>query len=619
VECGYGDGDEITDTGYVGSSSSKNLTTYFRHSFVVANPASVGALTLRLRRDDGAVVYLNGQEVFRSNLPAGTITHTTPASAAADDDGETWFSQTLTPAQSVLQSGINGVAVEIHNSSGTSSDISFDFELTGVEIAVQEIAVEQPAGTGLTDGTAVLDCGSLNLGAAPATFTVTLKNPGTADLTGLVLTVDGPDHADFTVGNLGATTLTSNGTTTFTVAFTPGAAGTRTAALHLASNDTDENPFDIVLTGIGVAVPEIAVEQPAGTGLTDGTASLDCGSLNLGAVPASFTFTVKNSGTADLGGLALTVDGPDHADFTVSSLGATTLTPNGTTTFTVAFAPGAAGTRTAALHLASNDADENPFDIALTGAGVAVPEIAVEQPARTGLTSGTASLDCGSLNLGAAPATFTFTVKNPGTANLAGLALTVNGPDHADFTVGSLGATTLAPNETTTFAVTFAPGAAGPRTAALHLASNDADENPFDIALTGTGRVPVESWRFANFGISDNTGNAANDADPDGDGLANLIEYGFGMNPNAPDNHQLACQKSGDSFALVYPRNLAATDLTFVIEGSSDLGVAEPWLTVAVDEEILSITAGIQQVKATLVHPPETPGVFLRVRLSLIP
>ena len=617
VECGYGDGDEITDTGYTGSSSSKNLTTYFRHSFVVANPASVGTLTLRLRRDDGAVVYLNGQEVFRSNLPAGTITHTTPASAAADDDGETWFSQTLTPTQSVLQSGINGVAVEIHNSSGTSSDISFDFELTGVEIAVPEIAVEQPAGTGLTDGTAVLDCGSLNLGAAPATFTVTVKNPGTADLTGLALTVDGPDHADFTVSGLGATTLAPNETTTFTVSFAPGAAGTRTAALHLASNDADENPFDIALTGTGIAVPEIAVEQPAGTDLTSYTASLDCGSLNLGAAPATFTVTVKNPGTADLTGLALTVNGPNHADFTVGSLGATTLASNETTTFTVSFAPGAAGTRTAALHLASNDADENPFDIAITGIGVAVPEIAVEQPAGTGLTDGAAVLDCGSLNLGVAPATFTVTVKNPGTADLTDLALTVDGPDHTDFTAGSLGATTLAPNETTTFTVSFAPGAAGTRTAALHLASNDADEDPFDIALTGTGRVPVESWRLANFGISESTGTAANDADPDGDGLSNLIEYGFGMNPNVPDNHQLTCQKSGDSLALVYPRNLAATDLMFVIEGSSDLGVAVPWLTVAVDEEILGTTAGIQQVKATLVFPPEAPGVFLRVRMSL--
>ena len=41
--------------------------------------------------------------------------------------------------------------------------------------------------------------------------------------------------------------------------------------------------------------------------------------------------------------------------------------PNGTTTFTLRFAPATAGAKTAALHIASNDADENPFDIALTG------------------------------------------------------------------------------------------------------------------------------------------------------------------------------------------------------------------------------------------------------------
>ena len=46
--------------------------------------AAVGGLTLRLLRDDGAVVYLNGTEVVRSNMPTGTIAYTTRASSAAE-------------------------------------------------------------------------------------------------------------------------------------------------------------------------------------------------------------------------------------------------------------------------------------------------------------------------------------------------------------------------------------------------------------------------------------------------------------------------------------------------------------------------------------------------------
>ncbi len=132
VECGYGDGDEVTNVGYVGTSSAKNITTYFRRSFNVTNPASFSELNIRLKRDDGAVVYLNGQEVFRSNMPTGTITHSSPAALAADveDDGNTWFTQALTPAQYTLNAGTNVIAVEIHNISASSTDISFDLELT---------------------------------------------------------------------------------------------------------------------------------------------------------------------------------------------------------------------------------------------------------------------------------------------------------------------------------------------------------------------------------------------------------------------------------------------------------------------------------------------------------
>ena len=131
AECGYGDGDEVTNVGYVGSSSSKNITTYFRHGFNVTNPAAFSGLTIRLKRDDGAVVYLNGQEVFRSNMPAGAVTAATLATAA-DDDGNTWFTQTLVPAQYTLNAGINVLAVEIHNYAASSSDISFDLELTAI-------------------------------------------------------------------------------------------------------------------------------------------------------------------------------------------------------------------------------------------------------------------------------------------------------------------------------------------------------------------------------------------------------------------------------------------------------------------------------------------------------
>jgi hypothetical protein len=75
-----------------------------------------------------------------------------------------------------------------------------------------------------------------------------------------------------------------------------------------------------------------------------------------------------------------------------------------------------------------------------------------------------------------------------GLANLVNLGLSKSGMNTVDFSLSSLSTPTLAPGESTTFTVTFAPGAgaSGARTASLQVASNDSDENPFDIALSGT-------------------------------------------------------------------------------------------------------------------------------------
>ena len=82
AELGYGDGDEQTVVGYGGNANAKFITTWFRRSFDVANPANWLSLSLRARYDDGAAVYLNGVEVLRGNLPGGAIGPGTLASAS---------------------------------------------------------------------------------------------------------------------------------------------------------------------------------------------------------------------------------------------------------------------------------------------------------------------------------------------------------------------------------------------------------------------------------------------------------------------------------------------------------------------------------------------------------
>jgi len=76
------------------------------------------------------VIYLNGTEVLRDNMPVGTITPSTLASAAVSDSDETIFFTRLI-ASSSLVDGTNWLAVEVHQSGGNSSDLSFDLRLTG--------------------------------------------------------------------------------------------------------------------------------------------------------------------------------------------------------------------------------------------------------------------------------------------------------------------------------------------------------------------------------------------------------------------------------------------------------------------------------------------------------
>ncbi len=129
AQFGYGDGDEATVVSFGGNSAAKYPTTYYRTAFNIQNAAGVTKLTVKLLRDDGGVVYLNGAEIFRSNMPETDITYATLASTTVGGaDESTFYENQVDP--SLLVEGRNVLAVEIHQvSTSTSSDTSFDLEL----------------------------------------------------------------------------------------------------------------------------------------------------------------------------------------------------------------------------------------------------------------------------------------------------------------------------------------------------------------------------------------------------------------------------------------------------------------------------------------------------------
>jgi lysophospholipase L1-like esterase len=121
-----------TAVGYGANPANKYITTYFRHQFVVPSGITYTNLIVRLNRADGAVVYLNGQELYRVNLPAGSITNQTLATLLVNDtsDVANYYYASNAPT-AFLTAGTNVIAVEIHKDSPSNGGITFDLELFG--------------------------------------------------------------------------------------------------------------------------------------------------------------------------------------------------------------------------------------------------------------------------------------------------------------------------------------------------------------------------------------------------------------------------------------------------------------------------------------------------------
>lgn len=114
-------------TGQIATTVNNAPLVYYRKtvSVTAAEAARYGSLNLNLLRDDGAVVYLNGREIMRSNMPSGTLAFDTPPDqAVSSTDGERYQGKTVPLASGDLVAGDNVFAVEIRQypaESGTGS------------------------------------------------------------------------------------------------------------------------------------------------------------------------------------------------------------------------------------------------------------------------------------------------------------------------------------------------------------------------------------------------------------------------------------------------------------------------------------------------------------------
>ena len=147
---GFGSSPVATIVSFGPNANSKYISTYFRSKVTISQLASKSNFTVTIFVDDGAVIYVNGREIGRVNMPSGTITYSTLASAAAANNGIT---QTLSIPQSYLKEGDNTIAVEVHQNSASSTDLYFDLSVNYINTGAATIATTNPVFSTTVTGT----------------------------------------------------------------------------------------------------------------------------------------------------------------------------------------------------------------------------------------------------------------------------------------------------------------------------------------------------------------------------------------------------------------------------------------------------------------------------------
>jgi len=375
----------------------------------------------------------------------------------------------------------------------------------------------------ITDHT---DFGGVDVTTGIIVRTFTVENTGTGSLTlsgTPLVNITGTTASDFTLTVVPTSPVVAIGSTTFQITFDPSAAGTRTATLSIANNDTDENPYTFAIQGGGIILmPEINVKgnsvsivsRDVTPSITDHT---DFGIVNVTDSTIVRTFTIENTGAGALtllGTPLVNITGTNASDFTLTVVPTSPVAVAGSTTFQITFDPSAAGTRTATLSIANNDADENPYTFAIQGSGIVLaPEINVKGN-NVSIISGdvtpsvTDHTDFGDAYITLGTSVRTFTIENLGNSSLtlSGTPLiNITGANSSDFTVTTAPTSPIPGAGNSTFEITFTPSGLDNRTALVSIANNDADENPYTFTIQGVGSIPTDNfvtrWDLAKPGL----------------------------------------------------------------------------------------------------------------------
>jgi hypothetical protein len=393
----------------------------------------------------------------------------------------------------------------------------FNFAISGVVVgAVQRnpditVTIARPAGP-IDNGNTTIEFGNKVVAGRGATRTFRVANDGRAALNLGTVTVP----AGFSIIDQLLGTLQPGEMATFTVQLDTDTPGTKNGFVSIPSNDPDEGPFTFRVVGtIGVEhkpIPEItisAVQHGQLRGVSDGASSFSFGTAapNSKISRSARTFRVTNDGDATLSlgkisvpkGFVILDDlgaslAPGKSDFLVIGVDTTS----------------GVGSKSGQISFSTNDANENPFSFSISavvgtsspGTGSRQPEISVFSTSGQAIVDGASdAMSFGTAVRGGKTRTRTFRVRNDGGSALTLGSISVpSGFSVVDPLVGPLAAGAME-----SFTVALTTGSAGNRSGQVSFSTNDANENPFNFAISGVVSAPVQSGQGVTAALSGGT------------------------------------------------------------------------------------------------------------------
>jgi len=351
--------------------------------------------------------------------------------------------------------------------SGAGADnANLNFTYTGGAPVVVSLS-----GTGTAAATAnlvvappTLSFGSITVNSTSAAQTITVSNTGTAQATGIAFANSNAPEFVVSANGCGAT-LNAGASCTLNVAYAPNGAGADSATLTV--NSSGGSPVvSLSGTGTSAASPSLSAAPPIAA----------FGNVNVGQSSSPITVTVNNTGTGMATGIAMA--NSNAAEFVVSgSTCGATLNPGASCTLTVTYTPSGAGSDSATLTW--NYAGGGSLSVSMSGAGTTVAP-----PPGTGQLSMVASVAMPDTTLGTSSAPRAVTLSNTGTVAVSVTSITSS--NAGEFAVGGSTCGSVAAGAACSFNLTFAPSAAGARSATVTIASN-GNGSPQSIAVSGTG------------------------------------------------------------------------------------------------------------------------------------